>query len=99
MEDDAFVEGNPSGIVWPNSQSSEGCLCARVTLQELTVQDKGRKGQVAMIALGSFSVEKSRMHLTYLESKIEVVWKHMRKRTRHKTQSWLICSLHAWMTR
>lgn len=58
MEDDAPIDDNPSCSVSLNSQSSEDRLCARVTLQELTVQDKGLRGQVAMIALGSFGVEK-----------------------------------------
>ncbi|KAK2865549.1 hypothetical protein Q7C36_001605 [Tachysurus vachellii] len=56
--------------------SSEDRVCARVTLQELTVQRKGLWGQVAMMALGSFGVAKSRVHLMHLESKIEGVWKH-----------------------
>lgn len=44
------------------------------------MQNKGIKGQVAMIALGSCGVEKSRMHLMHLEPEIEGVWKHMRKK-------------------
>lgn len=92
------MENNPSGFVSPNTESSKDRACARVTLLELTVQQKGLKGQVAMMASGSFGGEKSRMHLMHPKGKIEGVWKHMRKRTRHKTQSGLIRSMHAWMT-
>lgn len=56
-----------------------------MTLQELTVQYRGLRGQVAVMASGSCGVEKSRMHLMHLETKMEGVWKHVRKRTRHKT--------------
>ncbi|GAA6081891.1 uncharacterized, partial [Tachysurus ichikawai] len=46
-ENDAFMKDDTSVFV----SSSEDRVCARVTLQELTVQHKGLWGQVAMMAL------------------------------------------------